>query len=72
MDSSEVSVPRQKYPPCIKCCDVSAPAGASDTELWDRHGTAIPYYCVRSLLMVNMFYRELLNHPDLQLRAALF
>lgn len=46
MDSSEVSVPRLKYPPWIQCCDVSEPAGASETELWDRHGTAIPYYCV--------------------------
>lgn len=46
MDSSEVSVPRLKYPPWIQCCDVSEPAGASEAELWDRHGTAIPYYCV--------------------------
>lgn len=46
MDSSEVSVPRLKYPPWVQCCDVSEPDGASETELWDRHGTAIPYYCV--------------------------
>eukprot|EP00066_Takifugu_rubripes_P013435 XP_011602701.1 PREDICTED: lung adenoma susceptibility protein 2 isoform X2 [Takifugu rubripes] len=40
MDSSEVSVPRLKYPPWIQCCDVSEPAGASEAELWDRHAAA--------------------------------
>ncbi|XP_056874806.1 lung adenoma susceptibility protein 2 isoform X4 [Takifugu flavidus] len=42
MDSSEVSVPRLKYPPWIQCCDVSEPAGASETELWDRHDVPPP------------------------------